>query len=507
MPQTIGRYLLKAQLGRGGMGTVYLGYDPRVERDVAIKVLPREFLHEPMFQARFEREAKTIAVLDHPAVVPIHDYGKENDQPYLVMRYMSGGTLTDRLRVGRLGMAEILAILKRIGPAMDEAHKLGIYHRDIKPSNILFDKYGHAYLSDFGMVRLEASSSELTGSHAAIGTPGYMSPEQIRGAEIDSRSDVYSLGVVLFEMLTARRPFSAETPAMIIVKQITGPVPRIRQVYPQLPQPYDDIVFQLMSKQAANRPGSAAEVINLLTKALEAQQAQSDVVHVGVIPDGPSDLAISTPPPTEIMRAISDNPLPPPPNTMSLAVYDITTFSDRDLAEQLSDESIEIYCPKCRQVLNVYGQTDPITCSHCRHQFDLAGHLCPYCFTFHQDPVTLCVNCDTPVTRVCRECMAPNWAGAERCKQCGLQLDIFSILQLPSKHKPAERTRHKEKQLKILKQVEEKTSERRMAEIEAERDARNGARRSRRSLLLATLLVVLLIAILAVLLLVYGVRV
>lgn len=460
-PQKIGRYLLESEIGRGGMGAVYLGFDPQVERNVAIKVLPREFLHDPMFQARFEREAKTIAMLDHPAVVPIHDYGREDEQPYLVMRYMSGGTLTARLRISPLGMTEILQILKRIGPALDEAHKLGIFHRDIKPSNILFDKYGHAYLSDFGMVRLDKSNSELTGSHAAVGTPGYMSPEQIRGVEIDSRSDIYGLGVLLFEMLVGKRPFIADTPAMIIVKQMTNPVPRIREINPDLPQQYDVIVNRLMSKKPDDRPRSASEVIDLLTTATEAINREQESPSQ---PDTPPPAQVSSPPPTAIIRAISEaSPFNPPSDTKSLALFNLDTLSERDLADQLNEENLEIFCPNCAQVINIYGKFDPIQCPHCRHKFETEGHLCPHCFTYHEEKATLCTHCDTPLSRVCPQCLTTNWAGSEKCKQCSATLDIFAILQLPNKHKPAERLKRQERQRQALQKVEEATTERRMA--------------------------------------------
>jgi serine/threonine protein kinase len=188
----IGRYEIREEIGRGGMATVYRAYDPRFERDVAIKVLPAGFLHDPIFRSRFEREAKTIASLEYPAIVPVHDFGTENGQPYLVMRLMLGGSLADRLVQGPLTLSTAAEILNRLAPTLDAAHAAGIVHRDLKPGNILFDRLGNPYLSDFGIVKLsESSATALTQSGGALGTPAYMSPEQARAVlELDGRSDV-----------------------------------------------------------------------------------------------------------------------------------------------------------------------------------------------------------------------------------------------------------------------------------------------------------------------------
>ena len=219
-PEKIGRYEIKAELGRGGMATVYQAYDPRFEREVAIKVLPREMLHDPQFRTRFEREAKTIAMLEHPSIVPVYDFGEEDGQPYFVMRYMTGGSLSDRLKRGPVPVAEAASLFQRLAPALDEAHIKGIVHRDLKPGNILFDQYGDPYISDFGIAKLAQSQTNVTGS-AIVGTPAYMSPEQAQGETIDGRSDIYGMGVILFEMLSGRQPYQGDTPMSVVVKHIT----------------------------------------------------------------------------------------------------------------------------------------------------------------------------------------------------------------------------------------------------------------------------------------------
>ncbi|MEJ2747335.1 MAG: serine/threonine-protein kinase [Anaerolineae bacterium] len=151
LPTKIGRYLIQSVLGKGGMATVYQAIDPRFERAVAVKILPTELMIDPMFRQRFDQEAKMIASLEHPFIVPVHDFGEQDGQPYLVMRLMSGGTLSDRLEGGPLPLPKIAQIIQRLGTALDEAHKRGVIHRDLKPGNILFDQYDLAYLSDFGI--------------------------------------------------------------------------------------------------------------------------------------------------------------------------------------------------------------------------------------------------------------------------------------------------------------------------------------------------------------------
>jgi len=200
-PEKIGRYEIRSELGRGGMATVYQGYDPRFEREVAVKVLPPELLHaDPQFKLRFEREAKIIAQLEHSSIVPVYDVGDEEGQPYFVMRYMNGGSLSERIKARIMTVEEATKILAQIAPGMDEAHSKGIVHRDLKPSNILFDSRGTPYISDFGIAKLsQAQVSSVTGS-AIIGTPAYMAPEQASGEAVDGRSDIYALGIILYEM-------------------------------------------------------------------------------------------------------------------------------------------------------------------------------------------------------------------------------------------------------------------------------------------------------------------
>lgn len=264
-PQKFGRYEIKAEIGRGGMATVYHAYDPRFEREVAIKVLPREMLHDVQFRIRFEREAKTIAMLEHPAIVPVHDFGEEDGQPYFVMRYMTGGSLSDRMKDGPLSIQEAARLVTHLAPALDEAHAKGIIHRDLKPGNILFDQYNEPYISDFGIAKLSESQTNVTGS-AIVGTPAYMSPEQAQGEAIDGRSDIYGLGVILFEMLSGQQPYHGDTPMSVMVKHITEPVPHILDVKPDLPCDLEDVIEKAMAKDRDRR----FQTVKALADALNA---------------------------------------------------------------------------------------------------------------------------------------------------------------------------------------------------------------------------------------------
>lgn len=306
-PEKIGRYEVKSELGRGGMATVFEAYDPVFERMVAVKVLPREFLHDPAFRARFVREAKTIAALEHPAIVPVYDFGEDDGQPYLVLRLMPGGSLADRLRQGPLSIDETATILRRLGSALNHAHSQGIVHRDLKPGNILFDQYGDAFLSDFGIVHVASSTSAapLTATGSVVGTPTYMSPEQVYGDKaLDGRSDIYALGVILFQMLTGDLPYNADTPARLMMKHVMDPVPEILSRRPDLPPAASEIITKAMAKKPDERYPTAGD----LSEALAALTTRKSAPPA--IADRPTEIEVE--PPTQLdVAPDADVTLPP----------------------------------------------------------------------------------------------------------------------------------------------------------------------------------------------------
>jgi len=259
--QRIGRYDIKSLIGQGGMSTVYLGYDPRSQREVAIKVLPPYYLHSTKFRERFEREALMIALLEHPAIVPVYDMGEEEGQPYIVMRYMSGGSLSDKLKKGPIPLRECMEMYLRLAPALDTAHARGVTHRDVKPDNLLFDKYDNVFLSDFGLARLRETIGFANISDGSImGTPAYMSPEQIQGdRSIDGRSDIYSLGIVLYQMLCGSVPFAGTTAASVMMMHLVNPVPSIIDANKSLPLGIQSVLDKAMAKKPEDRFQSAGE--------------------------------------------------------------------------------------------------------------------------------------------------------------------------------------------------------------------------------------------------------
>lgn len=271
-PDKIGRYKIKEELGHGEMGTVYRAFDASFNREVAIKILPLELMRNLKILARFRRELKMIALLEHPAIVPVYDVGEENGQPYYVMRYMSGGSLRHWLKGGKLSLQETADIVERIGLGLEYAHRKGIVHRDLTPDNILFDNHNNPYITDFSLAKLVQDTFRTNSGNGLIGTPEYISPEQAQSLPVDHRTDIYGLGVITYEMLTGEKPYKASDSFGVLVKHVSDPVPEILKVNPDLPPEVDTIIKKSMAKNRNDRYESAVDMARALIRAAYGEE-------------------------------------------------------------------------------------------------------------------------------------------------------------------------------------------------------------------------------------------
>ena len=274
--ENIGPYRILEQLGQGGMATVYKAYHASLDRYVAIKVLHPAFKEDNTFEQRFQREARVVARLEHPHIVPVYDYAEHEKRPYLVMKYIEGDTLKARLGMGPLSSGEIRRIVDAVGSALAYAHKQGILHRDIKPSNVLVASDGQMYLADFGLARIAQSGESTLSSDMIMGTPQYISPEQAMGdPNLDARTDVYSLGVVVYELLVGRVPYQADTPYAVVHDHIYTPLPLPRSINARLPEPLERFLLKALSKDRGDRYQSVEEMLTALNRAVEESGLQS----------------------------------------------------------------------------------------------------------------------------------------------------------------------------------------------------------------------------------------
>jgi serine/threonine protein kinase len=314
LPKSIGRYEILDKIGSGGMAVVYLGQEEVFERQVAIKVLPTHLGQDPDNRERFRREAKAIASLEHAAVVPVYDYGEDGDQLFLVMRYMQGGSLKDRLTHGRLPLPAASTIIRRIASALDKAHSMGMIHRDIKPGNVLFDLEDNPYITDFGLVKLAESSVQLTHSEF-FGTPAYTSPEQCQGEKtIDARADVYSLTAMFFHMITGSQPYEAKNAMALLMKHVSDPIPRLADTAPDLPDALQTVIDRGMAKSPADRYSSTGEMAKDVERIISSasqpnRQEASSIWGPALTP------TVSPSPNTESARAVSFDSLRAPQST------------------------------------------------------------------------------------------------------------------------------------------------------------------------------------------------
>lgn len=281
--KTLGAYRVVSPIGRGGMAEVYKGYQPTLDRYVALKILAPHLASDPAFLERFQREATTVARLRHPSIVQVYDFGATDSLTYMVMEYIPGPTLKERLHGlaedQPLPLQEVLAIARGVADALDYAHDRGLIHRDVKPANILLRENGYenyssssgrepyAVLTDFGVVKM-LEGIQFTATGTTLGTPDYMSPEQGRGIEISPASDVYSLAVVVFEMLVGKLPFTADTPVAVLLKHMTDEPPLPHSLKPDLPAGVDRVMLRALAKDPEERYPSAGKFVSSLEATL-----------------------------------------------------------------------------------------------------------------------------------------------------------------------------------------------------------------------------------------------
>ena len=312
--KTLGSYRLVEQIGQGGMATVFKAYQPSMDRYVAVKILPSHFTQDATFVARFTQEARVLARLEHPHILPVYDYGEQEGVTYLVMRYIEAGTLHDLIaQRGPLNLREIARLMGQVGRALGYAHDQGVIHGDIKPSNVLIDPQGNAFLTDFGIAKIVAGTANYTGTGAVIGTPAYMAPEQGLGKPLDARCDIYALGVMLYEMVAGQVPFDAETPLAVMMKHVYDPLPLPRSFRPDIPEVIERIILKALAKLPEDRFQSAVQMVETLERAVDGLPTE---VSLPPIPGGPTAV-IPTPvpfPPEETPAAQPPIPTSAPPS-------------------------------------------------------------------------------------------------------------------------------------------------------------------------------------------------
>ena len=293
-PKTLGRYQIKGVLGKGAMGLVYDGLDPGLNRRVAIKTILVKQLDEEMarlYSKRFEREVRAVARLNHRNIVQVYDFGSEGDMAYIVMEYIHGKELKDRFDAGeRFDVASAFRLMTELLEALDFAHEAGIIHRDVKPANIMVDVEGHAKLTDFGVARVvdpEAQQGEATQTGAMVGTPAYMSPEQIQGQAIDHRTDIFSAGIIFYQFLTGLKPF--EGTQWALAKKIVQDDPVKPSSIVQVPPEIDRVVARALAKEPDHRYQTAGSFAAALKRILEGKPPEdpNEVVHLPPPPAAP----------------------------------------------------------------------------------------------------------------------------------------------------------------------------------------------------------------------------
>jgi serine/threonine protein kinase len=418
--KSLGQFRIVERIGAGGMATVFKAYQPNLDRYVAVKVLPAYHARDPIFLKRFQQEARSVAKLQHANIVPIHEFGEQDGITFIVMEYVDGGTLKDRLKRS-ISVAESVDFVIQAAEGLGCAHGHGIVHRDVKPANMLVRKDGHLLLSDFGIAKILEGTSNLTRAGTGIGTPQYMSPEQGTGQAVDRRSDIYSLGIVLFHALTGKVPFNADSPISITVKHLNEPLPIEKLREAGVPLPIEQVVIKMTAKSAADRYQTTDALIEALTSAVVAShlslprwrsglQPSMPLPPVTPIPPAfPSSGPLSNPAAGMIYNAPVSQPLQSQPLPVSQPLQSQPLPVSQSLGISGSRPSlITVSCFRC----GAANQSDRLFCTSCGYELSdrkaaadrvgapngrpiLArltfqnGQLAGRAYLFHQDVTTI----------------------------------------------------------------------------------------------------------------------
>lgn len=334
--RTFGKYQIIERLGSGGQAEVYLALEPRLQRRVAIKVLLAHLAHDPEVGARFAQEARLVASLRHPGIVQLFDFDTQGDQFYMVMEYLEGGSLKDRLAARSVDApfspAEAAALLRPVAAALDYAHAQGAIHRDIKPGNILFTRDGQAVISDFGVAKILGDGAQMSMAGSVVGTPAYMSPEQAGGGPVTAASDLYALGIVLYQMLTGQVPFSGDSLSGVLMQHLQAPPPAPRTLNPRLSAPVEAVLLQALAKLPAARFPSAAALFAAFEAALSVQPApatEAEFQASATLAEPPPPGSVGYPPVESAPRPPpSSPPLPVPATTAAPASTPVRPRAD-----------------------------------------------------------------------------------------------------------------------------------------------------------------------------------
>ncbi len=390
---TLGSCVIAEMLGQGGMARVYRGRQENLDRQVAVKILPPYYAGDKNFVERFRQEAKSLAKLRHPNIVVVYDAGEEDGRLFIIMEYISGGTLKQRIAPG-MSVVDIQRVTREVASALTYAHEVGIIHRDVKPVNVLMDPTGRSVLSDFGIAKVMEASERLTNTGAGVGTPEYMSPEQCRGnVVVDSRADIYALGVMLYEMLTGRPPFLAENYTALAHSHIYEPAPPPSRFNPRISPAVQSVVMKALEKSPADRFQKATDLSAALDMAVAAQ--------------APMQMPTGRPAP---------QPTPPraPP---SYAMLVCPRCAHPNNASQR-------FCSACGEPLGGGQRPQPAPSpSHATGSW----LTCPHCHSMNKAINRFCTQCGgnllvgvAPV--VCRGCGARNSPAQRFCTTCGTPL-------------------------------------------------------------------------------------